>query len=121
MHTKLNANAASIPSYLSGGQHGFFGITMDPAVYITITGHVFADPVYPGAYAHIPPQTSETIAWNIEWVHKAQLKQWWMFNQVKSLLKAQILAVFDGTYLKGLIDRYTGTANITVHKMIAYL
>eukprot|EP00957_Ditylum_brightwellii_P078042 5932375-Ditylum_brightwellii.AAC.2 len=44
----LNANAASIPSDLGGGQHGHLGLTISVTEHQTLTGHAFTRPANPG-------------------------------------------------------------------------
>eukprot|EP00957_Ditylum_brightwellii_P199957 15243390-Ditylum_brightwellii.AAC.1 len=48
IHLQLNANAASVPSDLGGGQHGHLGLLIGGAEYQTLTGHPFARPANPG-------------------------------------------------------------------------
>eukprot|EP00957_Ditylum_brightwellii_P058741 4453896-Ditylum_brightwellii.AAC.1 len=48
IHLSLNANAASVPSDLGGGQHGHLSLTIGGTEYQTLTGHAFTRPAIPG-------------------------------------------------------------------------
>eukprot|EP00957_Ditylum_brightwellii_P064431 4890038-Ditylum_brightwellii.AAC.1 len=56
IHLHLNANAASLPSDLGGGQHGYLGLIIGGAEYQTLTGHAFAQSANPGVT--LPPGNS---------------------------------------------------------------
>ena len=45
---QLKANAASIPTTLGGGNHGYLGLILSPAAYATISPTAFVEPAYPG-------------------------------------------------------------------------
>eukprot|EP00957_Ditylum_brightwellii_P042306 3203603-Ditylum_brightwellii.AAC.2 len=55
IHLRLNVNAASVPSYLGGGQHGHLRLTIGGVEYQTFTGYPFAPPENPGV---MPPRKS---------------------------------------------------------------
>ena len=55
---QLKANAASVPTTLGGGNHGFLGLILSPATYATISLTVFNEPTYPGQHPNIPGGTS---------------------------------------------------------------
>eukprot|EP00957_Ditylum_brightwellii_P169108 12871002-Ditylum_brightwellii.AAC.1 len=48
IHFNLNANAASVPSDLGGGAHGYLGLTIGGAEYQMLTDHAFVWPANPG-------------------------------------------------------------------------
>ena len=56
---KIITNAASIPSELGGGGHGFLGLVLNPHKYITVTGHVFQPFQNPGALPNFPPNATQ--------------------------------------------------------------
>ena len=51
---QLKANAASVPTTLGGGNHGYLGLILSPATYATISQTAFIEPVYPGQHPAIP-------------------------------------------------------------------
>ena len=55
---QLKANAASIPTTLGGGNHGYLGLILSPATYATISPTAFIEPAYPGQHPAIPGGTS---------------------------------------------------------------
>ena len=55
---QLKANAASMPTTLDGGNHGYLGLILSPATYATISPTVFIEPAYPGQHPTIPAGTN---------------------------------------------------------------
>ena len=55
---QLKANAASIPTTLGGGNHGYLGLILSPAAYATISPTAFTEPAYPGQHPTIPAGTN---------------------------------------------------------------
>ena len=51
---ELKANAASIPTTLGGGTHGYLGLILSPAAYATIATTQFIEPIYPGQHPNVP-------------------------------------------------------------------
>ena len=49
LHTKLNANAASVQTNLGGGTLGHLWLTLKPEVYSTLTNTPFQPPENPGS------------------------------------------------------------------------
>ena len=56
---KLQENAASYPSKLGGGQHGYLGLVMDPEVYETKIGTEFTKYENPRIKATIPEGSTQ--------------------------------------------------------------
>ena len=50
----IQANAASFPSELGGGAHGYLGLTMDNTEYLAATRHNFVLHTNPGINPTIP-------------------------------------------------------------------
>ena len=44
----LYGNAASLPTMLGGGQHGYIGIVMNPQLYTTLANTPYESPPDPG-------------------------------------------------------------------------
>ena len=55
---QLKANAASVPTTLGGGNHGYLGLILSPATYATISPTAFIKPAYPGQHPAIPVGTN---------------------------------------------------------------
>ena len=120
-HRKLKANAASVTSTLGGGNHGLLGLTILPATYQTVTGHVFVAPVNPGSLPNIAPAATQAQIGEAVRQHKERLKIWRQFNATDLALKNQILSTFDEVYLKGLRNRHVGYQNVSARDMIQHL
>ena len=60
VNLKLNANAASVHSNLGDGAHGLLPLTIDPAVYATISNTPFIAPANPGPQPDIPAGATTT-------------------------------------------------------------
>ena len=55
---QLKATAASVPTTLGRGSHGYIGLILSPATYATISPTAFIEPAYPGQLPAIPGGTS---------------------------------------------------------------
>ena len=54
LEKKLMCNAASIPTELGGGNHGFLGLVLSPQKYTTITGYIFTLHLNPETFPQFP-------------------------------------------------------------------
>ena len=121
VHSKLKANAASVHSNLGGGAHGLLGLALQPGTYTVLTGQVFVPPENPGPTANLPggltgPQINELVR-----EHEQKLKVWKQYNTVEQALKQQLISAFDDIYLKGISNRHTGFASLTLLRMLQHL
>jgi len=87
IHRKLKSNAASVTSTLGGGNHGLLGLTILPATYQTVTGHVFVAPVNPGSLPIIAPTAIQPQIGEAVRQHKERLKIWKKIQRNGSHLK----------------------------------
>jgi hypothetical protein len=117
----IAANAASVASNQGGGLHGYLGIVISPAVYLTIAAAPFILPVYPGPHpavlfgataAQITAATSQ---------HKEDMREWREYNNVHNALKKQLLDAVDPIYLRALRNRHVGYANHTIRAILQHL
>ena len=53
--------------------------------------------------------------------HEAQLKVWKQYTTVEQTLKYQLIAAFDGIYLKSISNGHTGFATLTLLPMLQHL
>ena len=73
---QLKANAASIPTTLGGGNHGYLGLILSPAAYATISPTAFVEPAYPGQHPAIPAGTNAANTSTIIRRHTEDTRQW---------------------------------------------
>ena len=121
IHSKLKANASSIHSELGGGSHGLLGLTLQPGTYTVLTGHVFQPPANPGTVAQIPPNSTGPQITSRVREHKEQLAIWRNYNATEQALKQQLISAIDSIYIKGISNRHTGYATVTLLRMIQHL
>jgi hypothetical protein len=106
INLKLNANAASVHSNLGDGAHRLLALTIDPAVYNTISPDPFVPPANPSTNPVLPNNyTTRQYA--------ASLRIWKEDLSTGKTLKQQLLAAIDGIYYRSLRNRITGYANVT--------
>jgi hypothetical protein len=119
INLKLNANAASVHSNL--GAHGLLALTIDPAVYNTISPDPFLPPANPGANPILPDNA--TVAFIAELIrqHAASLRIWKEYLSTDKTLKQQLLAAIDDIYYRSLRNRITGYANVTTLTILRHL
>ena len=70
----LIENASSIQTTLGGGQHGYLGLILKPAKYLTVTGQAFNPHPNPGALPVIPPGATQHQILSANTQHKESLR-----------------------------------------------
>ena len=118
---QLKANAASIPTTLGGGNHGYLGLILSPAAYATIAANQFIEPVYPGQYPNVPASTNATNTSTIVRRHTEDLCQWCKFKNVNTTLKSQLLSALDDIYARALKDHHVGYMNQSIRTILTHL
>ena len=118
---QLKANAASIPTTLGGGNHGYLGLILSPAAYTTITATQFVEPVYPGQHPNVPAGTSTANTSTIVRRHTEDLHQWCEFKNVNTALKNQLLSALDDIYVCALKDHHVGYMNQSIRTILQHL
>ena len=121
VHTKLKANASSVPTTLGGGNHGHLGLMLGPATYLAITGNDFVIPANPGAQPTIAPGTTRPRADAIVRAHTTELRTYQEALRTDQALKQLLLDAFDDKYLRGLRNRHTAYAGSTALQLIQHL
>ena len=96
---QLKANAASVPTTLGGGNHGYLGLILSPATYTTISPTAFIEPVYPRQHPAIPAGTNVANTSAIIRRHTEDTRQWREFKNVSTALKNQLLSVVEDIYV----------------------
>ena len=118
---QLKANAASIPTTLGGGNHGYLGLILSPAAYTTITATQFIEPIYPGQHPNVPAGTSAANTSTIVRHRTEDLRQWREFKNVNTALKNQLLSALDDIYIRALKDRHVGYMNQSICTILQHL
>jgi hypothetical protein len=122
INLKLNANVASVHSNLGNGAHGLLPLTIDPAVYNTISPDPFLPPANPGANPILPDNA--TVAFIAELLtrqHAAPLCIWKEYLSTDKTLKQQLLAAIPDIYYRSLRNRITGYAKVTTLTILRHL
>ena len=74
---ELRENASSVESDLGGGDHGYLGLVLSDAEYLTVpgvgAGNVFIPPVYPGALT-IPANATAIQAMGLKEQHRDDIQ-----------------------------------------------
>ena len=118
---QLKANAASIPTTLGGGNHGYLGLILSPAAYTTISPTAFVEPAYPGQHPAIPAGTNAANTSAIIRRHTEDTRQWREFKNVSTALKNQLLSAVDDIYVRALRDRHVGYMNQSIRNLLTHL
>ena len=84
---QLKANAASIPTTLGGGNHGYLSLILSSAAYTTIAANQFIEPVYRRQHPNVPAGTNAANTSTIVRRHTEDLHQWRKFKNVNTALK----------------------------------
>ena len=118
---QLKANAASIPTTLGGGTHGYLGLILSPAAYATIAATQFIEPGYPGQHPNVPAGTNAANISTIVRRHTEDLRQWREFKNVNTALKNQLLSAIDDIYIRALKHRHVGYMNQSIRAILQHL
>ena len=118
---QLKANAASIPTTLGGGNHGYLGLILSPATYATISLTAFIEPAYPGQHPAIPAGANATNTSAIICSHTEDTRQWREFKNISTALKAQLLSAVEDIYVRALRDRHVGYMNQSICNLLSHL
>ena len=117
----LAANAASIQTTRGGGDNGYLGILLSPAVYATINAIPWIDPPNPGATPVIPPNATSAQIGEAVRVHTENLRQWREFTNLQQALKKQLIAAVNPIYFRAIKHRHVGFANHSIREMLTHL
>ena len=120
MQKELKANARSVFSTLSDGQHGHLGLVLNPVEYALISAVPFNVPPHPGIL-NIPPNATASQATATRDAHREELRIFLESTTVKSQLIQQIIKAVDPVYLATLQDRVTGTINTNIWDILTHL
>ena len=118
---QLKANAASIPTRLGGGDHGYLRLILSPVAYATISANQFIEPIYPGQHPNVPAVTNAANTSTIVRRHTEDLCQWRTFKNVNTVLKNQLLSALDDIYVRTLKDRHFGYMNQSICTILTHL
>jgi hypothetical protein len=113
INLKLNANAPSIHSNRGDGAHGLLALTINPAVYNTISPDPFLPPENPGAHPILSDNATVAFIAELTWQHTASLRIWKEYLSTNKTLKQQLLAAINNIYYRSLCNRITGYENVT--------
>ena len=79
---ELRANASSVESDLGGGDHGFLGLVLTDAEYVSVSETPFVAPVFPVALT-IPAISTQIEALNLREKHKDNKRAYYQFKMSK--------------------------------------
>ena len=121
VHRVLNSNASSVPTMLGGGRHGYLGLTITHAAYVTLTGQAFVYPINPGPVPVVPANSRAARIAEIEHIHRETLRIYNECQNVGKALKKQLLEAVDDVYFRSLRSNLYGYANVTVLDLLTNL
>jgi len=121
LQLQLNANAASVQSNLGCGQFGHLWLTVQPAVYATISVVPFVAPVNPGAAPIIPPGSTAPQIASLRYEFAQDTILFQRFNNVDKILKKMLIASVDEIFIKSLRNKYVGYGNQTTKQLLMHL
>ena len=118
---QLKANAASVPTTLGGGNHGYLGLILSPAAYATISPTAFVKPAYPGQHPAIPAGTNAANTSAIIRRHTEDTRKWCESKTVSTTLKNQLLSAVEDIYVQALCNRHVGYMNQSICNLLTHL
>ena len=121
LHTKLNANAASVQTNLGGGTLGHLWLTLKPEVYNTLTNTPFQPPENPGSQPVIPEGATGPATASIRFDFDINSRLFQKYNCVELALKSQLINAVDEVFIQSLRNKYTGYASSSTKDILNYL
>ena len=113
-----------MPCTLGGGAHSYLGTILTAAKYAAATPvntPTFADPIFPGVAAVIPPNSAGPQMAAIEQQFNKALCQWTEHKNLTDVGKKFIQDSIDDMYLKVITDRNVSLAHITIREILEFL
>ena len=113
-----------VPCTLGRGSHRYLGAILTAAEHAAAAPNntpPFADPLFPGATAIIPPNSTGPQIAAINRQFNKELCQWMEYKNLTNAGKKFIQDSIDDMYLKGITDRNVGLAHITIREILAFL
>ena len=113
----LKRNFSTVPYTLGGGNHGYLGAILtaaENAAAAPLNTPTLTDPIFPGAAAVIPPNSTRPQIGAIERLFNKALHQWMEYKNLTNAGKKFIRDGINDMYLKGITDRNAGLAHVTI-------
>jgi hypothetical protein len=121
LHLKLNENAVKVHSNLGNGTLGYLGVTVEPAIYNTLSATLFVPPPNPGIAPVFPDNATGPQIANIRVVFNEQYSAFNKYMAVCNALASLIVEVVDPMYLAALRLPYVGIGTRTPLELLAHL
>jgi hypothetical protein len=121
LHLKLNENAVKVHSNLGNGNLGYLGVTVEPAIYNTLSAQPFVSPPNPGAFPLFPEGAQGPQIANIREIFADQTKAFNKYTAVCNAISAIIVEVIDPMYLATLRLPYIGLGTRTPMELLNHL
>ena len=120
LQKEATANASSVPSSLSNGAMGHFGLVHDAAtVAIVAPNFPYNRPAQP-AVPNYTGLTAPQIA-NIRYINDQSIREFNDVNLIEATLKRQIKEAIEEKYLTGMVHPHTGVFTQTIPEIFATL
>jgi hypothetical protein len=120
LRNELKANAKSVYSNLSDGDHGHLALVLSDAQYALLTALPFIRPVFPGALV-VPPNTSGPMAAAMKEAHQERIRLFREVQGVKKALIQQIVQAVEAPYLSSIRDRDSNVLRGAVCDILTHL
>ena len=121
---ELRANASSVESNLGGGDHGYLGLVLTDAEYLTVpgvgAGNAFIAPAYPGAL-NIPATATAIEAMEVKEQHRDSARHYRQCQNVEKSLQSHLQKTIDSKYIDAFIDDDTALLNADIPDILEHL
>ena len=121
VHSKLNANAASVHSHRGNGQLGVLYLTLNPEVCNTLSNVLFELPVNPGQHPNIPEGSTDPQAASVRKEHEERFNEFLTYDQTDKALKSLLITVVDESYIRSLRHKHRGYDNVKTITILNHL
>ena len=120
-HLKLNANAASVISHLGNGRLGLLYLTVQQAVFNTLSAVVFPPPTNPGSTVTYLVGATHHIICAADVAYAAATRLFQKYDATYRALKQQLLGAVNDMFVRALLDPHVGYENVTTLQLLKHL
>ena len=122
IYKQMKENAASVPTTLAGGQHGYFPLVLSDQQWMAIPNAVpFNRPVNPGPFLPRPGRATNADIAQEKARWEQRVADYNFCQHLEATLRNQLAAAFNFEILDALRDRTSNTLQSTIPEIITYL
>ena len=114
----MYGNAATLPTTLGGGAHGYVSPIVKATLYMTLAATVYVTPNEPPITPDVPTTATSAPRQQLRDQHAEEHQIFTNHVNMNNALKTQLLDAVEEPYVSELRNRYTGYMGVTTRDML---